>query len=211
MLSFATDLPIHHSHSSGDFLQVVQDWVLGSPHTRLTSDHFASLFAQTESRISDRNESIDTLRVTDGEEDLAGIRYVRSDGGLEWRTVAVFSRSAADAWGSIGVTCEASHPAVRLPPAKKPVLVRMLLENLGGAFDGALLPGDGARRLGDAEIDLAARLMAGNSGCRLPIVYVSAGFQGRHVLDPDRLARDLAGMSIGSRSSWDGSCGGGAE
>jgi hypothetical protein len=50
-------------------------------------------------------------------------------------------------------------------------------------------------RLKDTDIDLAARLIAGRSGCRLPIVYVSAGFQGNYIVDSDRLASDLGGMA----------------
>jgi hypothetical protein len=42
---------------------------------------------------------------------------------------------------------------------------------------------------------LAARLIAGRAGSRLPIVYVSAGFQSSHILDGDRLANELAGMA----------------
>jgi hypothetical protein len=38
-------------------------------------------------------------------------------------------------------------------------------------------------------------LIAGESGCRLPIVYVSAGFHGTYKVDVERLASDLEGMA----------------
>lgn len=195
MLSFATEFPIEHAHASGEFLRAIQTWILGSPHTQLGQDDLADLSSLSESRIHKGKESIDALRVSATDEESAGIRYTRRDDGLEWVTTAVFSRTASDSWVGIRVSCESSHPAVRLPPAKKPILVRTLLNDLGGASDGALPVGTSPLRLEDADIDLAARLIAGRSGSRLPIVYVSAGFQGSHILDGDRLANELAGMA----------------
>ncbi|MBI1355530.1 MAG: hypothetical protein GC160_14395 [Acidobacteria bacterium] len=195
MLSFTTELPIQHGHGPDAFLEAIQAWILGSPHTKLTADKLALLGRQAEFQIQQGSDSINILRATCGDENTTGIRYLQQNGGLEWRTTAVFSQDASDTWVGVTVSCEASHPAVRLPPAKKPILVKTLLERLGGASDGELRVCDSPRRLAESEIDFASRLIAGRSACRLPIVYVSAGFQGSHILDPVRLARDLAGMA----------------
>lgn len=195
MLSFATEFPIEHARDSTDFLRAIQAWVIGSPHTRLTQDDFAELHVSNEASIQKGTESLETLRVSAADEDAAGVRYTRRDDGLEWVTTIVFSRTSAGSWVGIRVSCESSHPAVRLPPAKKPVVVRTLLQNLGGAADGALRVGGSSFRLDNTDIDLAARLIRGTSGCRLPIVYVSAGFQSNYIVDSDRLASDLAGMA----------------
>ena len=195
MLSFATEFPINHTRDSAEFLRAIETWVLGSPHTRLSQDDLAELRAPGESRIQKGNESIDALRVSAVAEDAAGIRYTRRDDALEWVTTVVFSRTGSESWVGIRVSCESSHPAVRLPPAKKPVVVRTLLQDLGGASDGGLRVGSSPFRLDNTDIDVAARLIAGTSGCRLPIVYVSAGFQGNYIVDSDRLASELAGMA----------------
>jgi hypothetical protein len=195
MLSFATELPIDRSRDIADFLRTIETWILGSPHTRLASGDLAGLATTAESHVKRGMEAIDAVAITTAEEQAAGIRYTRHDADLEWTTTAVFSRRAADTWVGIKVSCESNHPAVRLPPAKKPVLVRTLLDAMGGAPDGSLRVDGRALRLENTDIDLAARLIAGKSDCRLPVVYVSAGFQGSHIVDPDRLARDLAGMA----------------
>lgn len=153
------------------------------------------LRAPGESRIQKGNESVDTLQVSAADEDATAIRYTRRDDGLEWLTTVVFSRTASDSWVGIRVSCESSHPAVRLPPAKKPVLVRTLLNDLGGASDGAIRVGGFPLRLDNTDIDVAARLIAGKADCRLPIVYLSAGFQGDYIVDGDHLAHELAGMA----------------
>lgn len=195
MLSFATEFPIEHTRNAADFLSAIQTWILGSPHTRLNQDDLAQLFEPGEGHIRKGNEAIDTLRVSLGDEDGTGIKYTRRDDGLEWVTTVVSSRLHSVNWVGIRISCESSHPATRLPPAKKPVVVRILLQELGGSSDGELRVGSAPHHLGDTDIDVAARLIAGKAGCRLPIVYVSAGFQGNYIVDSDRLASELAGMA----------------
>jgi hypothetical protein len=195
MLSFATELPVDRNRDVADFLRTIQTWILGSPHTRLTVEDLAELASTAESHIKRGIEGLDAVTLSVADEQAAAIRYTRNDQDLEWTTTAVFWRRAIDSWVGIKVSRESRRPAVRLPPAKKPVLVRTLLDAMGGAPDGSLRVDGRAYRLENVDIDLAARVITGKAGCRLPIVYVSAGFQGRHVLDPDRLARELAGMA----------------
>lgn len=195
MLSFTTELPVDRSRDIADFLRTIETWILGSPHTRLAAEDLAGLASTAESHVQRGMEAMDAVTVAAAEEQAAGIRYTRHDKDLGWTTTAVFSRRAVDSWVGIKVSCESNHPAVQLPPAKKPVLVRTLLDAMGGAPDGLLRVDGRALRLNNTDIDIAARLIAGKSDCRLPIVYVSAGFQGSHIVEPDRLALDLAGMA----------------
>jgi hypothetical protein len=84
---------------------------------------------------------------------------------------------------------------VRLPPAKKPILVRVLLDQLGGSGDGILSVSSTPFRFENVDVDIAAQLILGRAGCRLPVVYVSAGFGGMYHIDSARLARDLCGIA----------------
>lgn len=195
MLAFATEFPIERTRTTADFLRAVQSWVLGSPHTGLAELDLAGLQTAAEWRGGRGNEYVDSVQVHGRTSESAAVRYRRLDEGLEWLTSVVFSRTGADSWVGIRVSCESAHPAVRLPAAKKPVLVRTLLDALGGSSDGALRVSGTPLRLDNADIDVASQLIAGDSGCRLPVVYVSAAFNGGHIVDVDRLARDLAGMA----------------
>ena len=195
MLSFATEIPVAKDNTSEEFLQAVKDWVLGSPHTSLTENDVSRIGSLGQWSASKGNETVSTLRTTRDQTDSAAVRYKRIDAGLEWTTTVTFSRTERDAWVAIRVFCESTHPATRLPPAKKPVLVRTLLQALGGGQDGELQTGTSAHVLANTEIDKAARIITGDAQCRLPIVYVSATFHGGHVLDTNRLASDLAGMA----------------
>lgn len=195
MLSFATEFPVNHSHTAPDFLRALQVWLLGSPHTQLIQDDLAGLDSPREWSMEKGGERINLLRLRSSDQDAAAVRYTRRDNGLEWNTNIVFSRDNSDSWVAIRVSCESSHPSARLPAAKKPVLVRTLLNELGGALDGTLRLDTTPHRFGNVDIATAARLILGQAGCRLPIVYVSAGFGGNYIIDPDRLASDLAGMA----------------
>jgi hypothetical protein len=195
VLSFATELPIDRNRDVADFLRTIEKWILGSPHTRLTAADLAGLATTAELHVKRGIEGLDAVTLSAADDQAAAIRYTRNDEDLEWTTTVVLSRRAIDSWVGIKVSCESRHPAARLPPAKKPVLVRTLLDAMGGAPDGVLRVDGRAFHLENTDIDLAARVITGTSGCHLPIVYVSSGFQGRHALDSERLARDLAGMA----------------
>jgi len=195
MLSFATEFPVHHEHEMHAFFSAVRDWILGSPHTSLTPVSFEGFESATEWSVHEENEQVELLRNAAPEDDSAVVRYSKDEDGLEWTTTIAFSRERFDSWIGVRLSCESSHPAVRLPPAKKPRIVGDLLEQLGGAADGALTVSQDAHELRNSDIGLAAELMDGRAGCRLPVVYVSCGFNGNHIVEIHRLARKLAGMA----------------
>ncbi len=195
MLSFATEFPVEHSQHTSAFLRTATDWILGSPHSALRMEDFARLEGQAEGAIHQGNEQFESLMFANEDHEHAGIRYTKNENGLVWITTAVFSRTAADSWVSVSVLCESDLPLARLPPAKKPILVRMLFDRLRGAKDGALSAQDMPHYLENSDIQLAARLMTGQSGCHLPVVYISAGHPSRENLAPTRLASDLAGLA----------------
>ena len=73
--------------------------------------------------------------------------------------------------------------------------MRTLLDTLGGALDGELLVSQEPLRLTNDQIALAGRLITGRAGCRLPVVYMSCGFNGDYIAIPNQLANDLSGMA----------------
>ncbi len=175
MLSFATEFPIDVSQTPRDFVEAVKHWILHSPHTRFTAAQLDEMPMSGSWSTTNGGEKIVSLSVSTANEDASAVRHINFDGELTWETTIVLSRSPSDAWVSIRTSRESHHPAVRLPPAKKPVVVRTLLERLGGGLDGNLLVSDEPRFLTNGEIALASSLIAGEAGCHLPVVYVSCG------------------------------------
>lgn len=193
MLSFATEFPVAEEVTSVAFLEAVREWLFGSPHTRLRVEDSDRLGTATESTLKKYNETLEVLHIPSS--GSAAVRYTRLEKGLEWVTTIAFRKERLSSWVGIRVSCESQHPSVRLPTAKKPVLVRTLLNRLGGGNDGDLKVGAAARRLSNSEVPIAVHCMTGVAGARMPIVYVSALFRGGYVLDVDSLSDRLAGMA----------------
>jgi hypothetical protein len=195
MQSFSTDFPINPAHDSAEFLRAICEWLLGSPHTRLVRNDLKGLRAGDAWSMQKGNEAVEALRIALAAEESAAVRYTKREAGLEWLTTIVFCRQQATSWISISVSCESQHAAAWIPTAKKPVVVRTLLNRLGGGRDGEFFIKTTPVRLENVDIDVAARCISGQAGCRLPIVYVSALFQGGYIVNVDSLSESLAGMA----------------
>lgn len=195
MLSFATDFPVRRDRRVSDFLASIKRWILESPHTSFSATHLAALETEMEARPPKGSESVRLLSYTEDDDEAAAIRYVTGDDELAWNTEAVFSREGSDCWVSIRVSSESRLPKRELPKAKKPVLIRTLLQDLGGGEDGRLRVSQEPQRLDNVDIDVAAELILGKTNTRLPVVYVSAGFNCDYLVDVDRLAKQLSGLA----------------
>lgn len=195
MLSFATEFPVDGSRSARDFLAAVREWLLGSPHTAFEADDLAQLDAAEQWSARKSNELIEVLQQTSANAECAAVRYTKLDRGLDWVSTLVFARASPSGWVGIRTSVESQHPAARLPAAKKPVFVRTFLDRLGGGDDGDLRVQGTAILLANSDVDSAARAISGRAGCRMPVVYVSARFQGGHVVNPASLADQLSGMA----------------
>ena len=82
------------------------------------------------------------------------------------------------------------------PSAKKPFVIKLLFELVGGGTDGQFTVSDTAHTLSEAQVDEAALLLTGRSGARLPIVYVTSPHRGMPALDTETLSASLAGLAL---------------
>ncbi len=195
MLLFATEFPIDHGQDPIVFLRIVREWILTAHETALTPEDLAEFTERHEMAVSAGDEMVRLLRVSVPDDEAVAVGYARQEGSLKWATTLVFSRQADDTWVSVRVSADALERGVPVPAAKKPVIVHTLLEELGGAMDGALAARTGPVRLSDLDMELAVRCVTGEAGCRLPVVYVSVDQTGNHVLHVDALALALAGSA----------------
>ena len=195
MLSFATEFPVDGSRTTTDFLAAVREWLLGSPHTAFGQSELAQFDSAEQWTERKSNEFLEVLQHNSASVESAAVRYTRVDRGLEWVSTLVFARSSPSGWIGIRTSVESQHPAARLPAAKKPIFVRTFLDRLGGGDDGDLRVQSTALALANSDIETAARAITGKAGCRMPVVYISARFQGGHVVNTDSLADQLAGMA----------------
>lgn len=193
--NFSTEFPIGNSKSVEDVVHLACKWITGSPHTKLQESDLNELPIDAEKVFSIGQEHVTTAIAKSSDFSIGGLRYVRTDGGLEWTTSVVSLKTEDRHLLSLQVSCEAVNTAVRLPPPKKPYFIRQALETLGGGMDGEIPVADRPFRLADGEAGIAAALISGLAKNKLPIVYVSAGFDGNYLVNPDELALYVSGMA----------------
>lgn len=195
MLSFSTEFPIRHSHDARAFIHTVRAWILGSPYTKFAPTDLEFMDSTDSWSVETSKDRVVILRSSQDNDDAVAVRYSTNDGDLDWITDIVFSKTPVDSWVSVRVSCESNRPIRAVPFARKPIIVRLLLEQLGGSDDGPLAVSKVPRRLKNDEIDLAAQLLSGHADCYLPIVYVSSAHDNEYIIDPKALASNLAGMA----------------
>ncbi|MCG5260097.1 hypothetical protein EM868_06785 [Cupriavidus gilardii] len=195
MISFATELPLKATTTTDHFFAAIREWILGSPHSMFRSEDLLEFGGANEWSQARSQERLEFLRPDPHSNSSAAIRYSSAQGGLEWVSTVVFWHAGSTAWIGIRVSCESNRPSARLPVAKKPFLVRTILNRLQPGLDGELQTSDKPILLANSEVPLAARCISGHTGSYLPIVYVSAQFRGGYAVNVDALAKTLSGMA----------------
>ena len=197
MLLWATEIPVRAERAVADLFDVGRRWIMGSPHTRFTDATFPVMPASgNEIAATVGGDSVTLALGRTGTTDVAGLRYVQSArDGLVWATELVGARDVDRFLISVRVSCEASSSGMVLPSPKKPIIVRLLLEQLGGGSDGDLEATDRPLFLEQADMGLAARAIRGELGNALPIVYVSASDRHTHLVSPAHAAYEWSGLA----------------
>ena len=193
--NFSTEFPIDSSKSVVDVVKLACKWISGSPHTALKSSQFDEIPVDVEKLVTAPSEQVSIAVANSQNFEVGGVRYVRTEQELEWTTSIVSHKTMDRHILSIQVSCEALSTAVRLPPPKKPYFIRQALNTLGGGMDGDIPVTEKAFRLSEGEAGIAAALIKGLANNKLPIIYVSAGFDGAHLISPDELALYVSGMA----------------
>jgi len=196
MIQYSIEFPINEKHSVTDVLRLAHDWITGSRHTKLKKQDFKILPENAELTVSVDEETVTTGFVRTDKIELGGVKWVRIEhDSLEWTTAIVATKTNSEHLLSIQVICEALNTASRLPEPKKPVFVGQAMAQLGGGMDGQIPVAEKPFLLNEDEAAIAAALMSGAAGNKLPIVYVSATYQGSHIIDPKALSKGLSGMA----------------
>ena len=141
------------------------------------------------------NEKLEALLVDKHDQAVVAFRHTLQVVDIDWQTTVVFSSTDSDSWVSIRTDRESAQPQLELPNAKKPYIVRTIIEKLGGGLDAELFVTDQPYWLKSNDAGMVVRLMNGDAENYLPIVYVSRRFDEYLDVDPLPLARALGGIA----------------
>lgn len=196
MLSFATEFPLRAGASIDDFLAVIAEWIAGSPHNQIDLPDLAGMRGEAHWSLCRGGDSLRVRCIKDPPAEIAAVHYTNFSDDLEWTTEVVFHRSGPITVVGVRVSRESSVAIQRLPSARRPIIVKMLLDKIGGGEDGGIVVSSSAIKLKEHEVGIAAGLMLGAVPRRLPMVFLSCPFRGSVDLNADRLAYELAGMAV---------------
>ncbi len=192
---FSTEFPVESSNTIEQLYRIAEDWISGSPHTSLEVSEISISDTDEHWVLSNSDESVRSIQYRGEFVQATSLKYIKKSGGLEWVSTITMSVSQESAWVGIRVSCESFLPSSRLPPAKKPIIAELLLEKLSVGKDGPLHLLSKPHYLDDIEIPKAGNILSGKSACYLPVVYISANYDGRYAVDCEQIAIELAGMA----------------
>jgi hypothetical protein len=195
MLSFSTEFPVSSSDVVDDFKHLVSSWIADSPHTDIAYEELNELNWKSGAYIYKKSQNIELKDVDFEDERLVAIRNTIFEENVRWISEVVLYVSGSGNWVSVRVARESNFPLAHLPAARRPVIVRNLVNKFKGSLDGEIPLSDEVIKLTSSDIDLATKIVSGNSLAYLPIVYISIGFDANYHVDIQRLASDVAGMA----------------
>lgn len=196
MLVFAAEFPASESGTSEDLLDCCVVWITKSPHYPWNDPlEFDVPKNSTISKEKDGHVALLGRVQIPNNEELSGTRYTWVENErYEWTTEIVGRHSPLGLWVSVRLFCDALIPGLELPVPKKPYFVRSLMSELGGGPDGEFSVSDEPYYLEQDQLDLAHRIITGQSLNEIPVAYVSSSFSSRHRINCQRLARRISGL-----------------
>ena len=196
MLVYATEFPTRSGHSAQEFVRLCQAWLVGSPNNAWEGNDFGDVPKEEILRVDRHGQTVQFGVVEIDSEPFAAFHYQWEDEESRvWASEFVARETSAGLWVSIRLHCNVRVAGQETLIPKKPYIIRQILDEFGGGTDGGLTISDEPRRMRADEVGFAAAAISADLGNRLPVVYVSAGFDGRHALNPTRLAQLLSGSA----------------
>jgi hypothetical protein len=196
MLVFASEFPANSTTTLADLFRVCHKWLTGSPHYGLESLPAPSVPHDEIVDVSTNGHGVWFGAATDGARALGGTRHIWvEDEKREWVTEIVAVEGDSGIWVSVNVFCNLLIAGSSRPSTNKPYVIKQLFAELGGGLDSTLQVQDSPHFLKPSDGALAAKIVTGQSPNHLPVVYVSADFDGRPFVDAKKLARRLSGMA----------------
>ena len=195
MLTFNTQFPVNESKTIEDLLETVKIWILESPHSKLPKEDILRISYGNDYNIKSPSESIQLLHLKRDNHELLGVKHTTTQESIRWTTEISGSKKEFSFWISIQVSCDNSVPTHKIPNTKKPHIIKLILNNLGGGTDGEIQVSSHAKCLNSKQIELAKEIINGASSNLMPVIYASAGNNDSPAINTEELAYHLSGMA----------------
>lgn len=121
MANFSTEFPIAPKNTVEAVVRLACEWITGSPHTKIQESDLQDLPINSERTVTVGDEQVSLAHAHAKDFEIGGMRYIRTEDGLQWTTSIVTLKTADKQLLSLQVICEAMNTAARLPPPKSPI------------------------------------------------------------------------------------------
>jgi hypothetical protein len=197
MLVWSTQFLILPNRTTDDLLALCKKWLIGSPHN---NEWIAAEIPEAvNDEITTALKGIHTIaliKTTFENENFCGFRHQWQDEDhRDWATEICGWCTSSHFLVGIHLHCSTTDTGIPLPRPNKPYIVRQILEEMGGDIDGDFQVCDEPRILAESEVDVAARLLLGETNHYLPVIYTSSTFNNCPPFDVLRLAQWASGMA----------------
>jgi hypothetical protein len=193
MLTFKTQFPIAASTGMSEFLSCCRTWIVKSPYTLLASEIPEGI---KEGRFGDEDESVNFGFYESETSSCGGVRYEKTDSDkVRWVTDVIGHKAENGFWVSVQLSVDSELPVERLEQGKRPYILKLMMENFSGGYDGSLPVTDNPIFLAGTDTGLAEKIICADTGSVMPVVYVSRNHAEQLSLEPNQLAKWLSGMA----------------
>ena len=196
MLTWATEFPIEKG-GADDVLRIAKHALETSPFTpwRVGDLPYATQDELIVTELGEHRVTLGTARADDGGIIAGSQHHWIEREEREWTTEVLACQNGSTTLAAVRVECNLLRPGPDVPVAKKPYVVKRLIQELGGAVDAGFKVTDYPHRLAESDVARAANVVLGSISARLPFVYVSVGKNRRPHIDTDELSSWLGGMA----------------
>ncbi len=193
---FSTQFPLDEKIDLEKVLELGRTWIAGNKYSRLNRDEIL-LLEKTGDFTQSGGERLEFGRSKTSDYEVAGFRYRNPDqrGGV-YVADCVFLCEGDSRIASVNVDYETLKPGVKIPDAKKPNIIRLLLKHVGGGLDGDILVGDKPRHLREGDESFVSDILLGKTSGVMPIIYLSRDdYNLLGINEPEKLAEKLSGIA----------------
>ena len=191
---FSTQFPLNSHASLDDLLEVKKEWIRNSPHSPTRIKDLSQLNKHGDC-VSDNEYSVELGRAEADNYHVLGIRYSTPFNKDRLSTTVISLKNEEGITTLVNVDYDSSGARINVPIIKKPFIIKLLIDSLGGGQDGYIPVGNEPIHLTEGDDNLISKILNGSQRSSMPIVYMSRNINNLVSLRPGRLADLLSGIA----------------
>ena len=194
MLRFSTNLCVSEELTNEKFIDMVFDWLNGSPHYSFEN----LIWNKQNDYFNKSNDDKQTINISRyDKEDTVAVHLINRDNQVIWTNDYILTTKNKNRILSVQLYSETEKITDKFPKEfNRPYLLKKIITDGFGGLDNGLKICDRFTYIEEDNIELISDIINSKVEYMMPIVYVSTSFfDGKHKVNCSELAKDLAGVA----------------